>query len=68
MAEKADLLGRAPVMRPLERAGRGSEPSRERVLQGDKMVVLVPYATTNSSVCSYRKVTVSAFPWDEGAA
>lgn len=64
MSYTADLLGRPPVMRPIERAGEAAwRPIRSEVQNGLK-VAHVPYATSNSSVRLCAPVHLPVAPWE----
>lgn len=64
MTYPVDLLGRPPVLRPIVPKVAGDRPALRRDVRGDKIVVRVPYASTNSGAGLTAPVTLAAAPWE----
>ena len=64
MSAEMDLLGRRPLMRPLERGPREDRKPLARETRDGVTIAHVPYATRSSSVALPAPVKMPAAPWE----
>jgi len=64
MSCQTDLLGRAPIMRPLERRQEDGWQLHRRVTVGGKTQTVINVSLTGSFCENFVKVSTAAAPWE----
>ncbi|NVK20760.1 MAG: hypothetical protein HWE30_18915 [Methylocystaceae bacterium] len=67
MSYPADLLGRAPIMRPLERQQADGWRLHRRITVGGKTQTVINVSLTGSSCENLAHISLPAAPWERGA-
>ncbi|APZ53113.1 hypothetical protein [Salipiger abyssi] len=66
MTYRTDLLGRRPVMRPIERAEADGWAQHKREALGGKTIVSMNVAGTGSACENIVQVSTAPAPWEIG--
>ena len=64
MSGQADLLGRAPIMRPLERRQEDGWHLHRRVNVGGKTQTVMNVSLTGSFCENFAQISLPAAPWE----